>query len=227
MKKYRFYTELAYVLGMIILSFSAALMTKANFGLSMIVAPAYILHVKVSQAFDFFTFGMAEYTLQAVLLILMIGVIRKFRLSYLLSFVTAFLYGLLLDGFLYLLDGSCWELLYIRIAAYYIGLLLTAIGVAFFFRTYISPEVYELAVKEVSAKFLIPLSKFKTFYDCGSLVVSIIFSFAFFGLWHFEGIGWGTLFCALVNGLLIGTTDKFLGKRFEFVDCFKWRKFFE
>ena len=225
--KRKLYTELAYVLGMLILPFGAALMTMADFGLSMIVAPAYILHSKVSQTFSFFTFGTAEYTLQAVLLIAMIAVIRKFRLSYLLSFVTAFFYGLLLDGYIAVLDGICWEPLYMRLTAYFIGLLLTAIGVAFFLRTYISPEVYELAVKEVSAKIRIPLSKFKTFYDCGSLAVSVIFSFAFFGLWHFEGIGWGTFFCALVNGWLIGMIDKIIGKFFEFKDGLKWRNFFE
>ena len=221
--KFKFYSELAYLFGLVILSFGAALMTKADFGVSMIVAPAYIL----SEAISFLSFGQAEYTLQAVLLIIMIAVIRKFRLSFLLSFVTAFLYGLLLDGYLYLLDGICWDPIYTRIAAYFIGLALTAVGVAFFFRTYISPEVYELAVKEVSAGFNIPLNRFKTFYDCGSLVVSVVFSFAFFGFGNFVGIGWGTLFCALVNGWLIGAVNNFLGKRFDFIDGFKWRKFFE
>ncbi len=225
--KRKFYTELAYVFGMLILPFGAALMTVADFGLSMVVAPAYILHLKVSQTFSFFTFGMAEYTLQAVLLIIMAAVIRKFRVSYLFSFVTAFLYGLLLDGYLALLGQINWDPMYMRHIAYFVGLLLTAVGVALFFRTYISPEVYELAVKEVSAKFNIKLSRFKTCYDCGSLLVSVIFSFAFFGLWHFEGIGWGTLLCALINGWIIGRADKLLGKLFDFTDKFKWRAFFE
>lgn len=66
MKRRTFYTELAYILGLIVLAFSAALMEASDLGVSMIVAPAYLLHLKLSQAFAFFTFGMAEYTLQAV-----------------------------------------------------------------------------------------------------------------------------------------------------------------
>ena len=224
--KVKFYSELTYVLGLILLPFGAALMTMADFGVSMIVAPAYILHLKVSESFGFFTFGVAEYTLQAVLLMITVAILRKFRISYLLSFVTAFLYGMFLDVYLALLGNICWDDLYLRIAAYVMGIGFTAVGVALFFRTYISPEVYELFVKEVSAKYRVPLGKFKTFYDCGSLVVSVIFSFAFFGFGSFVGIGWGTLICALINGKLIGLTDKFLGERFEFCDRFKWRKYF-
>ena len=224
--KPKFYSELTYLLGLILLPFGAALMTVADFGVSMIVAPAYILHLKVSESFGFFTFGVAEYTLQAVLLIITVAILRKFRVSYLLSFVTAFLYGMFLDGYLALLGNICWDDLYLRIAAYVMGIGFTAVGVALFFRTYISPEVYELFVKEVSAKYRVPLGKFKTFYDCGSLVESVIYSFAFFGFGSFVGIGWGTLICALINGKLIGLTDKFLGNHFEFCDRFKWRKYF-
>lgn len=98
MKRRTFYTELAYILGLIVLAFSAALMEASDLGVSMIVAPAYLLHLKLSQTFAFFTFGMAEYTLQAALLIVMVMVLGRFRLYYLFSFITAVLYGLLLDG---------------------------------------------------------------------------------------------------------------------------------
>lgn len=224
--KVKFYSELTYLLGLILLPFGAALMTMADFGLSMVIAPAYLLHLKMSESFGFFSFGMAEYTLQAVLLVITMVILKRFRVSYLLSFVTAFLYGLMLDGYLELLGNISWDAFYMHIAAYVMGIGFTAVGVALFFRTYISPEVYELFVKEVSAKYRVPLGKFKTFYDCGSLVVSVIFSFAFFGFGSFVGIGWGTLICALINGKLIGLTDKFLGERFEFCDRFKWRKYF-
>lgn len=43
-----FYTELSYVMGIIILSMGTAFMEHAEFGLSMIVAPAYLLHLKIS-----------------------------------------------------------------------------------------------------------------------------------------------------------------------------------
>lgn len=226
MKKRVFYSELAYVVGLIVMPMGAALMTMADFGLSMVIAPAYILHLKLSESFDFFSFGMAEYTFQALLLAVTALVLRRFKISYLLSFVTAFLYGLLLDTYLSLLSYINFEPMYMRLAAYVLGMLITAVGVAMFFKTYISPEVYELLVKEASDKFDIPLSRFKTAYDCASLCLSVILTFSFFGMWEFCGIGWGTLLCALVNGKLIGMASSLFDKRYEFTDRLKWRRFF-
>ena len=54
-KKRVFYCELAYVFGIIILAFGTSLMEKASFGLSMIVAPAYILHLKISEFLPIFS----------------------------------------------------------------------------------------------------------------------------------------------------------------------------
>ena len=95
--KRKFYTEAAYIVGLIVLAVGTALMEKANFGMSMVVAPAYLLHLKISQTLPFFSFGMAEYVFQAFLLVLVIVAVRKFKLSYLLSFVTAVIYGFVLD----------------------------------------------------------------------------------------------------------------------------------
>ena len=53
--------ELAYVLGIVILAFGTALMERAGFGMSMVVAPAYLLHLKLSQTLPWFTFGVSEY----------------------------------------------------------------------------------------------------------------------------------------------------------------------
>ena len=168
MKKRVFYTELAYVLGIIILAFGTALMERADFGISMVVAPAYLLHLKISQVLPFFSFGMAEYTLQAVILIIMIIILRKFKISYLFSFVTAVLYGLALDGAMMALALLSIEHFAVRLVTYIAGMVICAISISLFFHTYISPEAYELFVKEVSAKFGISINKFKTAYDCVS-----------------------------------------------------------
>ena len=227
MKKRYFYTELAYIIGLTLLALSAALMEKADFGVSMVVAPAYLLHLQVSQYLPFFTFGMAEYTLQAVLLIIMIIVLRKFRLSYLFSFVTAVLYGFLLDLMMYFVSYIPYDNIASRIVYYILGLLGCAVGVSLLFHTYISPEVYELFVKELSAKSKTNINKVKTIYDCTSCVIAIIMSFAFFGMWHFEGVKWGTVVCALINGFTIGLSSKVFEKLFTFKDGLKLSRFFE
>ena len=221
MKK-KFYCEASYFLGLVLLAFGASLMTRADFGLSMIIAPAFI----ISEFFSFMTFGMAEYLFQALLLILLVIFVRRFKFTYLLSFLTAVLYGMMLDGCLYLLAFLGEINIAVRIMFYLIGLFATSLGVAFMFHTYISAEVYELFVKEATERFGWKIGVVKTVYDCTSLVLSVLMSFAFFGFGHFKGIGIGTLVCALVNGRLISTFGSLLEKRFDFVDCFPLRKYF-
>lgn len=221
MKK-KFYCEASYLMGLVLLAFGASLMTRADFGLSMIIAPAFI----ISEFFSFMTFGMAEYLFQALLLILLVIFVRRFKFTYLLSFLTAVLYGMMLDGCLYLLAFLGEINIAVRIMFYLIGLFATSLGVAFMFHTYISAEVYELFVKEATERFGWKIGVVKTVYDCTSLVLSVLMSFAFFGFGHFKGIGIGTLVCALVNGRLISTFGSLLEKRFDFVDCFPLRKYF-
>ena len=125
--KRTFSTELAYVFGIVFVALGVVLMEKADFGVSMVVAPVW----------SFVTFGMAEYCLQAVLLLVMCLLLR-FRVSYLFSFVTAVVYGFVLDAFMLLgaalPAGSVW----LRVIYYALGMLFCAAGVSAMFHTYFS-----------------------------------------------------------------------------------------
>lgn len=220
------YSELAYVFGIVFVAFGVAFMEMVDFGVSMVVAPAYILHLKLSETWSFFSFGMAEYTLQAVLLIVMIIVLRKFKVAFLFSFITAVIYGFVLDLCMAAVSGIPAETMVERILYYALGMVLCAIGISLFFHTYIAPEVYELFVKEVSAKFNIEIHRFKTGYDICSCLIGVILSFCFFGLWVFRGVKWGTIVCALINGSIIGLCSKFFDRFFEFRDGLNLRKYF-
>lgn len=226
MKKRVFYTEWAYAAAMVGLSLSVAFMTRADFGVSMVVAPAYLLYLKINPVLPFFTFGMAEYTLQAVLLIGTILAVKKYRPYFLFSFVTAVLYGFLLDGWMALTAALPADTFPLRCLWYVLGLVLGAASIAFFFETYIAPEVYELLVKELSEKLKKPTHRVKTVYDCVSCAVAVLMSFAFFGLGRFEGVKLGTVICALVNGWLIGRFTALYEGAFEFRDALPWRKYF-
>ena len=188
MKKRVFYTEVSYILGLIIMAFGAAFTELANFGMSMIVAPAYILHLKVSETLPWF------------------------------SFVTALLYGTILDRAIYIVSFCKNDTMGIRILWFVLGSVLCSIAVSLFFHTYISPEAYELIVKEISAKFSININKVKTVYDCISASLAVVLSFGFFGFGVFRGVGIGTIICALINGWMIGKISAFLEDRFEFVN---------
>ena len=163
-RKKVFYCEMAYVVGLVVLAIGTAFMERANFGMSMVVAPAYLVHLKVSEVLPFFSFGMAEYVFQALLLVLQSLLMRKVKRSYLLSFCTAFLYGLILDGVMAImallpLDGIVWQ-----VFLYIAGMIVCSVGVALLFRSYFPPEAYELVVKELSEKFGASIGKTKTIH---------------------------------------------------------------
>ena len=215
------YSELAYFIGIFILALGTAFMEKANFGISMVVAPAYLIHLKVSEFVPFFSFGMSEYIFQAVLLAVLSLVMGKLKKSYLLSFATAFLYGTVLDICINLVGlfpyaGILWQVIF-----YIAGLLVCAIGVALLLHTYFPPEAYELVVKELSSQFHITVGKTKTVYDCCSCALAIVLSLCFFQT--FVGVKWGTIVCAMINGWLIGKFSGFLKNNFLWKDALSWR----
>ena len=221
-RKKVFYCETAYVVGLVVLAIGTAFMERANFGMSMVVAPAYLVHLKVSEVLPFFSFGMAEYVFQALLLVLLSLLMRKVKRSYLLSFCTAFLYGLILDGVMAImallpLDGIVW-----RVFLYIAGMIVCSVGVALLFRSYFPPEAYELVVKELSEKFSASIGKTKTIYDCCSCAAGVILSLCFFGT--FVGVQWGTIVCALINGWMIGRISNWMENKFTFKDALPLRE---
>ena len=229
MKKHVFYTELAYLFGIISLTFGVTFMERADFGLSMVVAPAYVLHRYISllPGMEWFTFGVAEYTLQLALVIVLMIIMRKFRISYLFSFITAVWYGYLLDLIMWLIPPLAADAWVLRIVFFIAGELFCTFGVSLVFHTYIPPEAYELFVSEISKKSGKPTGMVKWIYDITSCIVAVVLSFIFFGFGNFVGVKWGTVLCALINGVIIGWMCKIEDKIFDFKDGLKLRKFFE
>lgn len=219
------YREMTYVLGMLLLALGAACITRANFGMSMVIAPSYLLHLKIVQLLPWFTFGVAQSIFQTALLALMCLVLRKFRVSYLLSFVTALIYGVALDIFVWLVHLLP-ALPAVRILLFIIGVVLSAAGVAMFFRTYIAPEVYELLVALFADKFHVPVHRMKTLYDLASCLLSVVLSFVFFGFGNVVGVGWGTIVTVCLNGFLIGRFTKWYDSLWDYKDKFpSFRRF--
>ena len=220
-KKKTIPSEVVYLLGIVLLSLAVAILTAADFGISMIVAPAYLLSLKLGVV----SFGQAEYIIQAGLFILLCIALRRFKFVYFMSFVTCLIYGGALDLWRKL---PCFDpavtapgsmALSVRIVMFVIGVLLTAFSVALFFKTYLYPQVYDFFVKAVSLKYGIKLSVFKTCFDLTCLTASVVMTFCFFG--KLMGVNWGTLVIALINGTLIGFFADKLGELFDFSPWFK------
>lgn len=224
MKKPVFYTELAYPLGVFLLAFATALMERGGFGMSIVVAPAYVVHLKLSEIWPFFTFGMAEYLLQGLVLILTLILVRRVRLVWVLTFGTTLLYGLALDGCM-VLTAAIPTTLWIRVAVYVLGFFLCVTAVGFMLHTYLPPAAYELYTKLLTAKTGRPLSVIKTTYDLASLVVAVGLSLLFFG--SIRGVGIGTVAGALLGGVCIRRMMEWQDRLFTFRDRFPWRHRFD
>ena len=226
MKKIKHFGEAAWVFGVILIALAVALVTKGGFGVSMVVAPAYIIHSAVEKVLPGYTFGTSEYILQGVLMLSMCVIIKKFKPVFLLSFLTAVIYGFLLDGWFLVLGGSePYEQMYMRIISLALGIVLTSLSIALFFRTYLPQQVYELFVAQIAKKFGKDTSKTKWVYDICSLGVSIIaataVSLAFDDIKFTDCIGIGTIACTVFNAPLISLFGKGLDKIFVFDAKFK------
>ena len=219
-RKIKISSEVTYFAAIVLLSLAVAILSTADFGISMIVAPAYLLSLKAG----FLSFGQAEYVVQAIVFILLCIVLKRFRFVYFFSFGTCLIYGFVLDlwrkiPFLNPTATPPGSMnLPLRIAMFVIGMILTSFSVALFFKTYLFPQVYDFFVKAVSCKYGIKLSRLKTIVDLSCLTASVIMTFAFFG--EIRGIGWGTLIMALLNGTVIGFFSKLLDKAFDFKPTF-------
>lgn len=220
-KKLKLSRELMYVLGLILMPFSIAIMTKANFGLSMIAAPTYI----ISEKFDFITYGQAEYVVQALVLVLMCIVVGKFKWAYLTSFATAVIYGSILDLFIWLLRDWTVEAIWLRVVLFVLGMVLTSIGVCMFLHTYLAPCAYDYFVKTVVEEKHFNLQKVKLINDFTYLVIALVLTLVLFK--GFVGVTWGTIVIVICNGNIISFVSKQMDKHIEFFNHFpKLAKYF-
>ncbi len=226
-KKFNISTELTYIVAILLTAIATAFTVRANFGVSMVVAPARLIFLKLKPILPFLTFGMTEYTFQALLIFTMMIAIRKFKFSFFFSIATAVIYGFTYDLVEKLVILIPNDTIYVRILCYVLGVCIISLSVALFFKTYISAEAYEMFIKEIASKYNIPLPKFKSVYDLSSLGIAIIMSFIFFGSLDFTVVGIGTVISALLNGVFIGFETKFMDKHFNFVDSLPLRKYFE
>lgn len=225
MKKTTIYTEFAFVAGLIILAIGTAFMEYGGFGISMVAAPSYVIYLKVSGIFSGFGFGTSGYLTEALILLCMMLIIRRAKLTYLLSFVTAVTYGLALDGIAIFTRMLPKDTLALQLPLYIVGVLLCSAAISLLFRAYFPPAAHEMFVKEVAAYKKIKLPTLKTIYDCSMLLIAVLLSLVFFG--DIRGIGIGTVVCAFLNGTLIRLFTLLTDKAFVFRDRFSFRFRFE
>ena len=226
MKKIKHSAELLWVLGIVFIAFGVALCSKADLGVSMIAAPAFVVAEAMAAVWSGSSVGMVEYLLQGVLLLLLILVVRRFSLRYLLTFAVAIIYGYTLNLFLFILGSNPFDTVALRWVMLLLGDVCVAFGVACFFRTYLPLQVYELFVSEVADRFHLKLHKTKWIFDITLLAVSITLALTLFGDaadfdWStigyrsFHSMGAGTLLTTAINSPLIRLMSMLIDRLFD------------
>jgi len=208
-KKIRF-SEWAFVLGTIFSAAGVALQVQANMGISMVVAPAYILSLKIPGL----SFGMAEWVIQGLLFALSCVVLRKLAFKNLWSFAAVICYGWVLDLMTILFNPFNATTLSSQLVLYGIGTLSLSFGIALYFRTYLPCLVYEMFIKTLANQKSWNIDKVKIVFDWCCLLIAAVMSFLLFG--SIKGVGVGTLILTLINGPLITFWGKLLDKMFDF-----------
>lgn len=219
-------SELLWLFGIIFVALGVAICSKADLGVSMIAAPAFVVYEAIAPLWSVFSVGMTEYLIQGLMLILLCIIVRRFDWRYLLAFAVAVLYGYALNFFLWLLGPISFDAVWLRYTMLIVGDVITAFGVACFFHTYMPLQVYELFVAEISARFSININKVKRAFDLVLLGISIVLALVLFGDvgtfdWStiyrssFHSIGLGTLITTVINSPIIALMSRLIDKLCE------------
>ena len=240
MKKIEKASELLWILGLIFVAFGVAVCGKADLGVSMIAAPAFVVSEALLPFVYFFSVGVTEYILQGVLLIVLCVVIKRFNWRYLLTFAVAVIYGYTLNLFLWLLKDVTVNAIYLRWIMLVLGDICVGFGVACFFCTNMPIQAHEMFVKEVVNKFSLNLNKTKWGFDIAFLAISVVLALALFDdartfdwsqIWYksFHNMGLGTLVTTVINSPIIKmwcrVVDKFFGSEPKFSKINKFLNF--
>lgn len=225
MKKTEKASELLWLLGIVFVAFGVSICSKADLGVSMIAAPAFVVCEAVQAVWSGLSVGVTEYIIQGLMLVILCIVLRRFDWRYLLAFAVAVLYGYVLNFFLWLMDGVSFDTVFLRWLMLLVGDVVTAFGVACFFRTYMPLQVYELFVAELSRCFALDINKVKWAFDISLLIISILLALTLFGdagrfdwssLYYrsFHSIGLGTLVTTAINSPIIRLMGRLVDRLF-------------
>lgn len=217
MKKFRFNGEIAFFIALNILAIGMVFIFKADFGITVIQSPVFVL----GKAIPKISVGVWTYLIQSILFIIMILIIKKFKITFILSFLSAFIYGLLLNFYIKVLNLPI-DILYLRVIYFICGYLLCVISVSIFFTCKAPLMPYDIFLREVCVAKKYSIPKMKWIYDFSFLSISIILSLILTK--KIICIGFGTIILTLLITPGLHFTKKFIDKHFNFYSIFEKEK---
>ena len=179
--------------GLVILCVGVSLVVQADWGVTSLISLPYVM----GRRFSFFSLGVWSYITQGMMVILLILIVRKIKLSYFLSFAVSVGYGYLLDLFTWLfrnLGNTPLE----RAGLFFAGLVLMWIGIGFFMGCSLPLMPYDIFVREFIATRGGTIRKVKTILDLSFVIAACVLSYLFFS--SLQGVGVGTVLSAAVMG---------------------------
>ena len=202
--------ELALVIAVMINSLAVILMLYSGSGISAISSVPYAFE----KVFPVITLGTWTYIFQALLILSLMILRKKFVPVYLCSFLVGFAFSELLDV------NEAWinvlpKTIPLRILYFVISYLLICIGIALSNRCGLPIIPTDLFPRELSQITGVRYSRVKIGYDVICLCVTAVLTVCFLG--HLDGLGIGTVLAAFTMGKVIGMIGNWMDQRFQFV----------
>lgn len=208
-RKLTVYFEILFVIGLIFISAGVTLMVRADFGISVASSMPYVISLR----FQGISFGTWSYLVQGVLVLLLIIIVRKIKISYFLSFLVSVVFGILIDFFYRITADLSGGAIMIRLLYFPMGLLVLSLGIALIIFSRFPPIPFDLFVKEIALHKSLTFRKTKTGFDLSCLAFSSLFLLFF--IHRLTGIGIGSVVAAVLNGTLVGFWLKHFERRFK------------
>ena len=205
-----FIGELALLMGLIINSFANTLMVKSGFGISSISSVPYTL----SLVFDKITYGSWNYIFQCALIFILVLITKKFKVGYIVSFFLAIVFGNMIDFCnIFIMQKLPNNIIY-NIIYFLISFSMLSVGMSLLLKCKTPVLPIDTFTRDLTEEFNINYKKVKTVFDLSCLATTIVLSVVF--LKGFEGIGIGTVICALITGKVVSFVNSFVDEHFYF-----------
>ncbi len=209
MNKIKLNNIVAYFTGQFLLALGVVLTVKANYGVAVVTSPSYVL----SRYIDTLSFGTLSYLHQGIIILLMLTVVREIRLRYLLTFLSAVLFGYVIDLWTFILANLQLNSPFGRVILLVGAIVTMSFAITNFLLSGFPMLPFDIFVRKISVKYGIRFSRAKLVFDLSNLAIAVALSFIFFG--KLVGVFWGTFLVGLSLGPVIGIFLKFYGRFVE------------
>lgn len=209
MKRYNIPNIVLYFLGLNTICIGIIMILDVNFGISAATSVPTALY----NVFDNISFGIWNYIGQSLAMIAVILIVKKVKVSYILSFLVGFVYALMLDFWSSVMAPIIPIGLFGRILFLVLGSGVLSFGVMMSMISKYPVLPFEMFVREIADYYKKSEGRVKIVFDVTMVLISMIISF--FTFRDFRSVGPGTFFIALTGGPLM---DFFNNRFFSYIN---------